>query len=104
MTKEQRAKIAALRQVWMHPAADVDRRILAALSYLEQTTVQPLEWRQLYNLDRLVWRYRRQLVRKIGELSFELPLQEPQAADYRAAAQHLARLRAEKKAQQGRLL
>lgn len=95
MTKEQRAKLAALRRCWLHPAQELDRNSLRGLLYLEETAPDTvLTWPQRYEIDRLIWRYRRQIARQLGQypdLGFELPTRAPAWDAYRAGAENRRR-------------
>lgn len=99
MTREQKAKLAALRRCWLHPAQDLDAHSLRGLLYLLDTAPDTvLSWAQRFETDRLVWRYRRQIAAQLGRypsLGFELPPQEPEWEAYRAAAESRRRRSAE---------
>lgn len=82
MNRDQRAKIAVLTRCRI-PSGLWDARFLRALEYQRRTAPDTvLTPRQRYQLDALVWRYRRQLVGLPGALGFDLPTAAPEPAAY----------------------
>jgi hypothetical protein len=85
MTRTERAKIAALGRLRILPGL-WDARFVRSLAYMVRTAPNTVfSPGQRYQLDSLIWRYRRQLSGR-DDLGFLLPETEPRQEDYERPA------------------
>ena len=82
MTKLERLKTRALATHCRILPDSFDARFVANMAYTARTApASVLTPAQKYNLDAMVWKYRRQLAGR-PDLGFEMPEQPPREADY----------------------